>query len=169
MNKFPYDTFRRRALRKKKKLTLFLKKLAKTKDRKLLKTVAEVDKDTWKEVQCLDCANCCKKMTPTYNRNDISRISKHFNMTSKQFYDKWLTKDDAGDTINKSTPCQFLGKDHKCTIYSIRPKDCAEFPHFLHKDFRYQAQEKVYASNMVFCPATLIFVEKLEARIKAES
>jgi Fe-S-cluster containining protein len=168
MTKFPIETFRRRAYRKKKKLGAFLKKVAKSRKKGLLKTVAAVDKEVWKEVSCLSCANCCKKMTPTFNRNDISRISRHFNMTSKEFYDKWLTKDDAGDTVNKSTPCQFLGKDNRCTIYSIRPKDCAEFPHFLHKDFRYQAREKVYATNMPLCPATLVFVEKLQAKIESE-
>lgn len=168
MTKFPIETFRRRAYRKKKKLQIFLGKIAKTRSRSLLKTVAETDKEVWKEISCLECANCCKKMTPTYNRHDISRIAGHFKMTSREFYDKWLTKDDAGDTINKSTPCQFLGKDNRCTIYSIRPKDCAEFPHFLHKDFRYQAKEKVYNGNMTYCPATLVFVEKLQAKIESE-
>ncbi len=156
-----------RARRKKGTLSKFLVKLGKS-TIPLAKAAKAADKEAWKEVQCLSCANCCKKMTPTFNRNDISRISKHFNMSSKEFSEKWLTVDDNKDIINKSTPCQFLGKDNKCSIYSIRPKDCREFPHFIRKDFRYQVQEKTFTNNMKFCPATLVFVEKMQAAIEAD-
>ncbi len=107
-------------------------------------------------------------MTPTYNRSDIYRIAGHLKMTYQEFYDKWLMVDESKDIVNKSRPCQFLGKDNKCSIYAIRPKDCAEFPHFIRKDFRYQVQEKVFQQNMKFCPATLVFVENLHAALDAE-
>lgn len=159
--------FKRRVARKKKSLALFLKKVSKSKDRKLMAKVKEADQTAWAEVQCLDCANCCKKMTPTYSKADIKRISAHLNMTYQEFFDKWLTIDDNKDIINKSTPCQFLGKNNKCSIYEIRPKDCAEFPHFVRKDFRFQAAEKTFTNNMVYCPATLRFVEKLQELTEA--
>lgn len=168
MGELNVKTYQRRAYRKKKSLTKFLKKLGKSKTKGILKITAEVDKEVWKEVACLDCANCCKKMTPTYTRADINRISKHFKMTYKEFYDKWLKVDENKDIINKKTPCQFLGKDHKCTIYAIRPVDCATFPHFTRKDFRYQVREKVFNQNVSYCPATLVFVEKLQERIEGD-
>jgi uncharacterized protein len=156
-----------RAKRNKKSLSKFLVKLGKTKF-PLAKLAREANDAAWKEVDCLSCANCCKKMTPTFNRNDISRISKHLNMSPTAFKEKWLIVDDNKDTVNKSTPCQFLGKDNKCSIYSVRPKDCAEFPHFIRKDFRYQVQEKTFTTNLKFCPATLVFVEKMQAAIEAD-
>jgi hypothetical protein len=166
---FNPDRYRRRAYRKKKVLTRFLNKLGKSKKRGILKATAEADKAAFSEVACLDCANCCKKMTPTYSRKDIKRISAHFNMTYQQFFDKWLKVEKGSkDIINKSTPCQFLGKDHKCSIYEIRPTDCAEFPHFIRKDFRHQVREKVFHQNMVYCPATLVFVEKLKDLVEAD-
>ena len=107
-------------------------------------------------------------MTPTYSKKDINRISKHLNMTYKEFYDKWLKKERNKDIVNKSTPCQFLGKDNKCGIYEIRPADCREFPHTTKRDFRYQASERIYTQNLKFCPATLVFVEKLQKAIEAD-
>src|SRR5580698_7817099 len=101
--------YKRRAARKKKVLAQFLRNLGKSKIKGIVKIAAETDKQVWKEISCLSCANCCKKMTPTYTRKDINRISKHFNMTYDEFYDKWLKKDKNKDIINKSTPCQFLG------------------------------------------------------------
>lgn len=165
--KFKVTTYTRRAYRKKKDLTKFLRRLAKSTG-PILKTVAEVDKEVWEEVACLDCANCCKKMTPTYTRKDINRIAAHLKMTYQEYYEKYLKVDENKDIINKSTPCQFLGKNHKCTIYDIRPDDCAMFPHFIRKDFRYQVKEKTFQNNLTYCPATLVFVEKLQARIEGD-
>jgi len=160
-------TYQRRAAIRKRELTRFISKAGRSKTKGLLKLTAEVDKEVWKEITCMDCANCCTKMTPTYNRKDIRRISTHFKMSPKQFQDKWLKTDENKDIINKSTPCQFLGKGNKCTIYAIRPDDCAGFPHFTRRDFRYQAREKTFIENLSSCPATLVFLEKLKERIDA--
>lgn len=168
MAEFKIAPYKRRAARKKKELSKFLKELGKSKRKGILKTALAVDKSVWGEVGCISCANCCKTMTPTYTKKDVNRIAKHFNMTYDEFYKKWLKKDSNKDIVNKSTPCQFLGKDNLCTIYDIRPADCAEFPHFVRKDFMYQVQEKTYTNNLSHCPATLIFVEKLKTVIEAD-
>ncbi|HQV01310.1 MAG TPA: YkgJ family cysteine cluster protein, partial [Bacteroidia bacterium] len=55
-------------------------------------------------------------------------ISKHLNLTVAAFTDKYLERDKK-DWVNKQQPCQFLGSDNKCSIYEIRPVDCAGFPH----------------------------------------
>jgi Fe-S-cluster containining protein len=169
MVKLDVKKYKRRAYRKKKVLAKFLKKLAKAKPKGILKTVAAADKAVWEEVNCISCANCCKTMTPTYTRKDVNRISKHFKMSYQQFYDKWLKLDTNKDIINQSTPCQFLGKDNMCTIYSIRPDDCAGFPHFIRRDFMYQVEEKTYINNIQHCPATLVFVENIQKAIEADA
>ncbi len=168
MAKIDIQKFKRRAYRKKAGLAKFLKKLGNSKIKGLTKTVVEIDKQVWQEVGCLDCANCCKKMTPTYTRKDVVRISKHLGMSYQQFFDKWLEKRKDGDITNKSNPCQFLGKDNKCSIYEIRPDDCAGFPHIVRKDFKYQAKEKTFTNNLTHCPATLRFVEKLQEAVEAD-
>ena len=160
-------TFTRRAYRKKKDLSKFLRKLGKSKKRSLTAIAHKADKEMWEEVDCLACGNCCKKMTPTYSKKDINRISSHLGMTYKEFYDKWLETDDNNDIINRLCPCQFLGKNNKCSIYAIRPTDCAEFPHSNRKDVMYQVREKTFENNLTYCPATLIFVEKLKAAVEA--
>lgn len=168
MAEFSMLRFKRRYNKRKVELTKFLKKFSKTKKRGIYNLAVEADKHAWSQVACLDCANCCKKMTPTYTKKDINRISSHLGMTYQQFYDKWLKLDDNKDIVNKTQPCQFLGKDNKCSIYVIRPVDCAQFPHFVRKDVKYQAEQKVYTANMEYCPATLAFVEKLEESIGAD-
>jgi Fe-S-cluster containining protein len=158
--------FRKRAYRKKGKLTAFLQKLDDVIPKDLAKLVSETDKTVWGEVDCMKCANCCKTMTPTYTPKDISRISAHLGMTSKEFKDKWLEQDpENGDWMNKKQPCQFL-KNNKCSIYEVRPKDCAEFPH--HNKRQFDLYNETFIQNLHRCPATFLLVDRLKKRIEDE-
>ena len=132
-----------------------------------LEVLAEkIDEAVWAQVDCLACANCCKVMSPTYTFMDIKRIAAHLGMRPKDFKEKWLYLDKReGDWMNKSRPCQFLDlKTNMCSIYEVRPADCAGFPHLVKKplmDYMY-----VHKQNIEYCPATMLFVEKLQAAIK---
>ncbi|MFT3907981.1 MAG: YkgJ family cysteine cluster protein [Ferruginibacter sp.] len=124
-----------------------------------------VEKEVWKEVDCLSCANCCKKMTPTFTPTDLKRISAHFNQTPEEFRKKWLRKDHNKDLVNKTEPCQFLNlKDNKCSIYAIRPADCSGFPHLSKKKWSDYAH--VHKQNIDYCPATFRMVEKMTRLIE---
>ena len=158
--------FAKKADKKKDKLIKFLNKLDKIVPEDMPELVAEVDKQVWEDIDCLECANCCKTMTPTYNKADIARISKHFGMTPKAFKEKWLYKDKSGDWMNTATPCQFLGKDNKCSIYEIRPEDCAGFPHHHKKEF--DLYNDTYIGNVPRCPATFELVSRLKKRVEKE-
>ncbi|MCB0700750.1 MAG: YkgJ family cysteine cluster protein, partial [Chitinophagaceae bacterium] len=70
------------------------------------------------------------------------------------------------DWMNRSTPCQFLGDDNKCSIYEVRPDDCAGFPHHTKKDF--DLYNDTYIQNVHRCPATYEMVSKLRKRIEKE-
>ena len=138
----------------------FLNRSEKTPPRSIDKLTPQIEKEVWQEVDCLSCANCCKKMTPTFTKQDLKRISAHFDQTPDEFRKKWLQKDKNKDLINKNQPCQFLNaKDNKCSIYSIRPADCAGFPHLSKKKWTEYAH--VHKQNIDYCPATYKMVEKL--------
>lgn len=127
----------------------------------------KIDKEVWAKIDCLSCANCCKVMSPTYTAQDIKRISAHLGMKPAAFKEKWLYVDKRGyEWMNKSRPCQFLDlKTNMCTIYEVRPLDCADFPHFLkrpQKDYLY-----INKQNIEYCPASMLMVEKLKATIKS--
>jgi len=167
MKKINVDYYVRRAHAKKKSLAVFLKKVARKKPRGLLKDVKLATEQTWQDVSCVNCGNCCMTMTPTWKKSEIKRMAAHFNMTYNEYYEKYLyTEEKTGDIMNDSTPCQhFDKKNGLCTVYEIRPTDCAEFPHFHRKDFLEQVNE-VFIPNMPRCPATLVMVEKLETIMK---
>lgn len=155
--------FKRRVYRKKKILSAFLKKLDDVVPVGFSKVVAEEDAEMWKETDCTKCANCCKTMTPTFSPADIRRIAAHFDMTPRAFFGKYLKKDeDNGDVVNIFQPCPFL-VNNKCSIYAIRPKDCADFPHHFKRPF--DLYNDTFLENLGRCPATFRLVERLQKRV----
>ncbi len=154
-------SFKQRARHHKGKFRRFLTKLEKNPPKGLQNLVNHLETEVWKEVDCLSCANCCKTMTPTFTPTDIRRISAHLGMTGQAFKDKWLRREKGGDRdwLNKTEPCQFLDpKDNTCSIYDVRPADCAGFPHLSKnlKDYMH-----VHKQNVECCPATYKMVEKM--------
>lgn len=164
MKKIDVSYYTRRAHAKKKSLSVELRAVLKKKPKSLLADVKKATEETWKEISCVACGSCCNGMTPTWKKSEIKRVADHVGLSPAQYYDKYLyTEEKSGDVMNDSTPCQHLDKKNGlCTIYEIRPSDCAEFPHFHRKDFADQVQE-VFIPNMPRCPATLVMVEKLNA------
>ncbi|ANE53677.1 YkgJ family cysteine cluster protein [Flavisolibacter tropicus] len=146
------------------RLRRFLTKLEKQPPKTLDLIAEEVDKEVWAETNCLACSNCCRNMTPTYTFQDIKRIATHFRMSISDFKAKWLYKNKQGEWMNVSQPCQFLDlKTNMCSIYAIRPQDCADFPHLTKKkmvDYMH-----VHKQNVQYCPATFKMVEKMMERV----
>jgi Fe-S-cluster containining protein len=152
--------FNKKAIAKKPVFRRFLSKLRKNPPRGLNTITQNVDQQIWKETDCLSCGNCCKTMSPTYSGADIRRISAHLNMTPAAFRKKMLIRDPDGDWINKTEPCQFLDTvTNYCSIYEVRPQDCAGFPH--HNKKHTVQYVHVFKQNIEFCPATYKLVEKM--------
>lgn len=155
-------SFKQKVELNKRKFRSFLTRVEKNPPKNLYKIMLNVDAEVWAETDCLTCGNCCKKMTPTFTIDDLKRIAGHFQMTPEAFKEKWLVFDKKdGDWQNKKQPCQFLNlTDNKCSIYPIRPADCAGFPHLTKKkptDYIH-----VHKQNIEYCPATYKMVEKMQ-------
>lgn len=164
MEKINLRRFRKEVSANKPTLRRFLTRIEKNPPRGLDSLAKATDIEMWKRTDCLSCANCCKTMSPTFNKADLLRISAHIGMTVDQFKDKYLHKDKEGDWVNNSQPCQFLNlKNNKCSIYEVRPKDCAGFPH--HTRRKMVDYIHVFKQNVEFCPATYRLVEMMKEKL----
>ena len=87
-------------------------------------------------------------------------------MTPDAFKEKWLYKEKKGeDWMNVKQPCQFLDlKTNMCSIYEVRPADCAGFPHLTKKKMTEYIH--VHKQNVEYCPATYKIVEKMQLAVK---
>lgn len=142
----------------------FFSKLKKKPPKQLDYIMQELHEDEFKRTDCLACANCCKTTGPLFTDKDVARIAKHFKMKPQAFIDQFLRVDEDRDYVLQSVPCTFLGADNYCSIYEVRPKACAEFPHTDRKKF--QQISNLTLKNVAICPAAFNIVEKMKARLK---
>lgn len=141
----------------------FLAGLKKKAPKNLDKLVQEIHREVFNEIDCTQCANCCRTLGPLFTEADIQRISKFFRMKLSVFEETYLRIDEDGDKVFQSMPCPFLGEDNLCSIYEMRPKACREFPHTDRKKI-YQINH-LTIKNTLICPAAYLFVEKLRKRL----
>lgn len=148
----------------KRKMKNFLTRLEKKPPKNLDAIAATISEEVWQETNCTSCGNCCKTMTPTFSTKDIKRIAVHFEISTASFKSTYLHKDKSGDWMNVQQPCPFLEKKtNLCSIYTIRPADCAGFPYLNKQKMKHYLH--VHHQNLAYCPATYRMVEKLKEQI----
>lgn len=127
----------------------------------VLKQLPVYHEEAFEKIDCLKCANCCKKYSPRFKTPDIKRLSKHLKMKEGDFIETYLRVDEEGDYVVKSTPCPFLAEDNKCSIYDVRPSDCHRFP-YTDEDVIVKKQD-LTLKNSEFCPIVYYVLENLIA------
>ena len=80
-------------------------------------------------------------------------------MKETEFIDTYLTMDNEGDYVTKTSPCPFLGADNFCSIYEDRPSDCHRFP-YTDEDVLFK-RPLITLKNSTFCPAVFYVLEAL--------
>lgn len=122
-----------------------------------------VHEEVFSEVDCLQCANCCKTTSPIFRDVDIDRIAKHLGMRPSAFTSAHLHIDEDGDWVLNQSPCLFLDENNYCRIYEVRPRACREYPHTDRKQIS-RIMDLTYRNTLV-CPAVSEMVERLKSRI----
>ena len=136
-------------------------RLKKKKPGDLDRFINEEDEAAFECTDCLQCANCCKTTGPKFTDRDIDRIAGHLGLKASLFMQRYLQKDEDGDLVLQTLPCPFLDADNYCSIYEVRPKACADYPHTRHR--KMYKHLSLMQRNSLICPAVaLIFVKLRE-------
>jgi hypothetical protein len=138
--------------------------LAKADKNKVLKLLPDLHEKAFQQIDCLQCARCCKRYSPRFKTPDIRRISKLLGMKEGAFIEKYLRLDEDGDYVVRSTPCAFLGEDNRCSIYEDRPSDCHRFP-YTDEDVILK-KPRITQKNSEFCPIVVSVLEGLLEKAK---
>lgn len=136
-----------------------LQKLAQLTYKKSDAYMQEVHALAFEEIDCLQCANCCKGTGPLLKSTDIDQLAKNKRMKAGAFMDTWLKTDEDGDFVFKQLPCPFLDSDLHCSVYESRPEACREFPHSLQRHF--SAFKPLHERNLLICPALVRMMDLL--------
>ncbi len=143
----------------------FLHNLKSKRPRDLDAIIARIHDEIFKDIDCLDCANCCITTGALILDADIVRIAKNIRMKNNKFIDKYVEIDEDEDYVFNELPCPFLRDDNYCSIYEVRPKACREYPHTNQRKFynRLHITEK----NTLICPAIVLIVDKLKEELNS--
>ncbi|MGC8749691.1 YkgJ family cysteine cluster protein [Hydrotalea sp.] len=150
------ENWQQQSVANKKKYKNWLQRVQRN---KVLKQLPALHEEAFAQIDCLNCAACCKNYSPRFKTPDIKRISKHLKLKESVFIDTYLRLDEEGDYVVKQTPCTFLGEGNACSIYDVRPSDCARFP-YTNEDVLLKRMN-ITLKNAEFCPAVFYVLEKL--------
>lgn len=156
MNISSENQWQKKAMAQKKKYQSFLKRVN---IQKTIKILSALHEKAFANINCLDCAACCKNYSPRFKGPDIRRISGKLRIKETEFVDKYLYADQEGDFVLKTKPCPFLGSDNTCSIYDYRPSDCSRFP-YTDEDVLLK-KPAITLKNVEFCPAVYFVLEEL--------
>jgi uncharacterized protein len=143
---------------------LLFKKLKRLNVNTVDKLFHEAHDKAFEEINCLECANCCKSISPMITNRDIDRMAKAIGVKPSVFVDRYLKIDGDNDYVFTQAPCPFLLNDNHCMIYADRPKACREYPHTDRK--RVQQIASITIKNIAVCPAVFKVVEIVRGELK---
>lgn len=150
------QNWQKKSAERQKEFRNFLRRANKN---KVLKQLPDLHEEAFEKIDCLQCAACCKNYSPRFKTPDIKRISRHLGLKESVFIDTYLRVDEDGDFVVKSSPCPFLGQDNYCSIYEVRPSDCARFP-YTNEDVILK-RPQLTLKNSTFCPITYFVLDRL--------
>ena len=91
-----------------------------------------IAEEVQQQIDCTQCANCCRHTSVSVTHEDIERISRRLDLTAEEVVHKYTTREPDAPALRQlastSDGCVFL-KGNLCSIYTARPKACREFPH----------------------------------------
>lgn len=82
---------------------------------------------------CTRCGNCCKthgEYAYVYlAERDLSAIAQHLGLSRADFLARHCEREDGWVLLRMDQPaCPFLTSENTCSIYPVRPKQCATWP-----------------------------------------
>ena len=99
------------------------------------KTLRRIAQDIEDQIDCTQCANCCKTSTVQLSERDVERLSKFLRITPAQLMAEYTMppgplEDHPNLRFTKEQGCVFL--DGKlCSVYEARPDICQKYPHLV--------------------------------------
>ncbi|HNR21087.1 MAG TPA: YkgJ family cysteine cluster protein [Bacteroidia bacterium] len=155
-----YKFILEQAQKKQKETKKFLGKLKAKAPKDLDAVTHQLHDKAFENIDCLQCANCCRTIGPLLLDKDIERLATENKMRPAVFAEKYLRIDEDNDYVFKTMPCPFLMADNCCSVYDARPNACRNFPHTQQRNILQKL--KITYNNAVICPAVAIVVDGLK-------
>ena len=129
---------------------------------RILRRIAEGIQE---QIDCTQCANCCKTSTTEITERDIEKLARHLHMAPEQFIaDYTMIETDEGQMtrvlkFTEGHGCVFL-EGNLCSVYDARPGICPRYPHLVRGNGSIASRMWSFVDRASVCP---IVYNSLEA------
>jgi Fe-S-cluster containining protein len=129
-------------------------------DERLMRVVSKLAEHVSSQIDCTECANCCRQLDVYLEAGDVKRLAGVLEMTVSALQTSFLQAD--VEFEEKSwylpAPCPLL-EDNLCRTYAARPDECRAYPH-LHADFVAHSIRRI--EDAFVCPIVYNVVEGIK-------
>jgi hypothetical protein len=131
-------------------------------DRRLRRFGEEIEA----EIDCTQCANCCRVTEVGINQRDVEKLAKFIGVSEDEFRRQFTARDDAGAMILKRGEggCVFL-EGNLCSVYEARPQNCANFPHVVRGTGSIASRMWQFLDRAGYCPIIYNWMERVKEDI----
>lgn len=130
-------------------------------ERRLRRIAEEVEH----QVECLDCANCCRVATARVTDRDAEKLARTLRIPLARFEaDYTETSEEEGPILKRAADgaCIFLA-GNECTVYESRPAGCHDFPHTIRGNGSIPFRMWQFIDRATYCPIVYNTLEAWKA------
>ena len=136
-------------------------------DAELNNVVQELTKEIWSQIDCTECANCCRTTLTCVVPDEFAPLARALGLSIEDLKVQVLRmEDDVGEMGEARwvlpSPCPLLD-GNLCRIYDERPQQCRDYPN-LHTDFRSHSISRF--TNAETCPIVFNVIEALKVELR---
>jgi Fe-S-cluster containining protein len=132
---------------------------------RILRRIAEGIEE---QIDCTQCANCCKVATVQVSERDAERLAKYLRVPVARFQAEYTVEtEDEGRILRRDgqTGCVFLdGRD--CTVYDARPDICQRFPHMVRGNGSIASRMWQFVDRACYCPIVYNSLESFKEELR---
>jgi Fe-S-cluster containining protein len=128
-------------------------------DRRLRRLGEEIEA----QIDCTQCANCCRVTEIGITERDIEKLSKFIGVTPQEFLRDYTQRAEDDELILKRTEagCVFL-QGNLCSVYEARPQNCVNFPHLVRGSGSIDSRMWQFVRRVEYCPIVYNWMESVK-------
>ena len=152
---------------KKKEENLRFRRHMKSRDHsdRILRRIAEGIQE---QIDCTQCANCCRVATAVVTERDIDRLARHFRLPPARIAAEYVVANEEEGHIlrrREDGSCVFLS-GNECTVYEARPDVCQRYPHLVRGNGSIASRMWSIVDRAGVCPIVYNSLEAFKVELK---
>jgi len=120
------------------------------------------------QIDCTQCANCCRVATARVTERDVQRLARHFRVKPERIMADYVVESQEEGLILKrqaTGACVFL-EGNLCSVYESRPDVCQRYPHLVRGDGSIASRMWSMVDRATVCPIVYNSLEAFKEELR---